>query len=547
MSEDEKDFQALLVGAGIDDEDISDPAIIARYDALSQEHKNLVHFLVGNIVAEYSMTHSDTGEIVSLTYSDGGELYHFGVKGMKWGVIRDKVSSPDSLSRTTSSAARTSARASVKSGGATLGEAHVAALKSNGHRAINAFTGDKTFWKRTAIAAGVAAGGLALAGASPVLLPSSVLAGMGEVTATLFGLPTIGGLVGYSSAGSAGMMTTVALGEAAAKMLILTSAWTGAAAAEAVNVVGNTARAIGGNARINKSYANLGKSMQDRQNEGTKRVRKMLNKSGSIAKKDLKQSDTLTAGVFLSHMMEAIEAFEADDELMHFGIKGMKWGIRRSDVQLALLNRRQAKLDTAQVKLNAKAQTAGLKKVTVDQEGNIVSKGSSSTSKAKDDDIEISEDALKLVQLTQKPTSALSNKEIQDALNRANIVKQYDQIFNPTNDPNAELQRKVTQLNLQKQYSQLVKEMTPLTGRQRFTKNVTALVKGSSKTYKEYLALDKATGGAMSQAMGEAFRSKGNQVAGKRRGPGAVLRPPSTTAAMKKAAEKAAKKAKKNP
>lgn len=285
----EKDLQALIVGAALEDEAIGDSEIISQYEALSDKKKYLLDFLVGNILAERSIEHS-------LPLVDNF-LSHYGVKGMKWGVQKSEAS-----------AGRSVARSKVKLGAGTMGDAHKAALKSNGHRAINAFTGDKTFWKRMAVTAGIATVGLLATGTlGPTVLPESLLSKIGESIAG----PGVAG-VHVSKAGE--IMTNKDIGDVAVRMIGATAGGAAAAVATAGNVVGNTSRAIRGNAKIQASYAALGKNLKERQTAGSAQTRKLLVKEGSLRDKDLKHDNV-----------------DAEEFLEHFGVKGMKWGVRNVD------------------------------------------------------------------------------------------------------------------------------------------------------------------------------------------------------------------------
>ena len=310
MTPEQKGLQATIVGAVLEDEDLSNnPEIINAYLDLTIEQKRLVDFVAGNVLAKQEELEHSELEIVD------NFLAHFGVKGMKWGVIRDKSNSPGTLSRSAgnTSSGRQIARGKVMGGGATLAEAHLAGLKSTGHRAINALTGDKKFWRNMAITAGISVGILAAGAAAPFVLPASALASVGSLVAGSSGVAGYvlfeGSLVTLSSIGGAALTTAGATGAA------------GALGIGAVgNVVGNTVRAVTGNAQINKSYASLGKAMADRQTQGSKRVRKTLNQSGSLKAKDLKHEESQT------------DAF-----LAHYGVKGMKWGVKKDVIGVTSL------------------------------------------------------------------------------------------------------------------------------------------------------------------------------------------------------------------
>ena len=284
----QKDLRAIIVAAAIDDVDISGATeLVEGFDALPNEQKDLIDFVVGASLAEdISVQHSDDLKV-------GAFLEHFGVKGMKWGVRKQDPSSP-SLAKRTSGVQIDAARARVNSGTGSLADAHKAALKTAGHRVFNAVLGDKTYWKRTAIATGVAATVAAAAVAAPAVLPASTLAAVG---AWAGGTTAFGGAATFSSS------TLAAAGASAITGMGTTAAYAGWQVANAVNGIGNLARAAGGNMRISRNYEKLGREIHNRQTAGNKQTRKILNKSGSIPKARLKQSD-LKVGSFLEHYSE---------------------------------------------------------------------------------------------------------------------------------------------------------------------------------------------------------------------------------------------------
>lgn len=434
MLPDQRDIVDLVIGAAVGNEDISsDPSLVSKYYALPVEHKNFIDFVVGNIVHEEE-TLAQAEKVESF-------LAHFGVKGMRWGVIR----------KSEASGARASARAKVRSGSATLGEAHQAALKSTGHRVTNAFLGDKTYWKRTAIIAGASAAGIAASIAVPAVLPASVLQ---SVAAFAGGT---GGVGGYALVnGSLASMAT--LGQQ-----ILMSAGVGTTAlvakgAAISNQVSNTRRAVFGNREIRKSMEGLGKLAADRQTAGTNRVKKILNQSGSIRKRDL------------THAEEMVEDF-----LAHFGVKGMKWGVRRSDAELSRARGGRKSKPTD----NADSDGDGKK------------------------DTRLSADAERFVRTTQKQGHEMSDREIREALNRAKMVKEYDEIFGQ-NKETGKLKAKVEKLRLEKDLRQLEREVNPTA-----LDRAKALMDRASDAYDAYQRLDKATDGKLSDKLDEFLGRKG--------------------------------------
>lgn len=302
MSDDERAFHDLIVGAAVDDMDLSgDENVVARYNALTDERKDLIDFIVGSTISA-EVRHDDSAV--------DNFLAHFGVKGMKWGVRRSDTGSsatPLSKSSMNTKEGRAAARAKVKSGAATLGEAHLAGLKSTGHRVTNALLGDRTYWKQQAIIAGASVAAVGASFALPAVLPASALGAVGSWAA---GTSGVAGHVMVNGT----LVSTSALGSQVLTGIGLTATQIGNSAASAYSGIANLGRAIRGNTRINRSYEALAGRIRSNQTAGTKRVNKILNQSGSIRKRNLEHSDV---GV--------------DNFLAHFGIRGMKWGVRRAE------------------------------------------------------------------------------------------------------------------------------------------------------------------------------------------------------------------------
>lgn len=315
----QKELVDLIVGAAVEDEDLSGQTdVISDFNALSDIQKDLVDFIVGSATfREETLEHS-----ADLAMEDF--LAHFGVKGMRWGVRKKddgggssggsaKTAKTAKKSRTSgdidggarlsksmdnTDLARRAAREKVRVGTATMKEAHIASLKSTGHRTVNALLGDKTFWKR---AAQYSVAGLAIGGAItavPLVLPSSTLAAIGMWTV---------GAAASSSGASAGWaaasITTaqaVTLGTTVFSAAGLGAGTTIGYGGIGVSAATNVVRAVRGNARVDKSYAKLGNTVHKNQRDGNKKVMKVLNKNGGIAKRKLKHSD-VTAEDLVTH------------------------------------------------------------------------------------------------------------------------------------------------------------------------------------------------------------------------------------------------------
>jgi hypothetical protein len=312
MSPAKKDLQEVIIGAVLEGDDLSgNPEIVAGWENFTDMEKMILDFFVGNILAEEALKHTDPVDDF---------LAHYGVKGMKWGVRNsDRPAGAPRLSKTkaNSELGRREAREKVRTQTATLSEAHVAGLKSTGHRALNAFTGDKRFWHNMAVTAGVAVAGAAVSTVVPNFMPTSVLRDIGE--GALRGL-SMGVGLGASVPPGTTTESLVGFGKGMTTLFGLNVVALGVAGSAAANVGTNTVRAVRGNARIDKSYAKLGENMLKRQTDGAKATRKALNKSGSIDKRDIKPRKTV------KH--DGME-MEWGEYLEHFGVKGMKWGVRK--------------------------------------------------------------------------------------------------------------------------------------------------------------------------------------------------------------------------
>lgn len=275
MPPDERDVFDIIVGAALASDTIQDLNVINSYNELSVIKKQIIDFVVGNATSEnYEFKHAE---------EDKDFLTHFGVKGMRWGVRKTE-----------------SGGSRLREGKGSNNEVSLAKHKTNGHRAVNALLGDKTFWNRMAITAGMSVAGWGAAGFGVPHLPTSFLTSIGEAVGgpasakdglyyqkgtTYFGPKDVGILItSFSTVAATGV---------------------GAAASVAVNVPSNVARAIKGNPKQEVAVEKLGKEVIRRQKNGRDRVKNATDSQ------------------------VAVHAF-----LEHHGIKGMKWGRRRTDAQL---------------------------------------------------------------------------------------------------------------------------------------------------------------------------------------------------------------------
>ena len=174
-----------------------------------------------------------------------------------------------------------------------------------------------------------------------------------------------------------------------------------------------------------------------------------------------------TADLDGEEFMSSVDTFFA-----HFGVKGMKWGVRRSDAQLAKA-----------------AETRS-------SESGEGSSSSSSSSSAN-----VSEDALRFIEKSQQPPVALTDQEIRQVLDRARITKQYNEIFNPETQPNSELRQKVEKLRLEKEFSQLNSEMNP-----SLASRLSSLIQNATKGFEAYQKLDEVSDNKLTNQIRKAFK-----------------------------------------
>ena len=314
MTDVQKDAAALLFGAlAENDESVGGDTLVNEsqtlldvYSSMSLTEKALVDFVAGGI--EASARHDD---ISSDDEFMEDFLEHYGVKGMRWGVRRqDRTTGPGkvalSKSARNNSAARREARVKVGQRVASLDEAHVAGLKSTGHRVANAFLGDKTFWKR-AVGIAVATGaGWAISAYGPGMLPDDVI---NAVAKRDFGNDAVAERIVKNDPEYARVMGEHQL----ATIGLLATAGT-AAVATSANSITNLGRAVRGNARISKSHAQLGEALVKHQGKGSDKTKRVLQRNGSIKLKSDKRlavvrQDDISEGTFMDGFLRDVTAF----------------------------------------------------------------------------------------------------------------------------------------------------------------------------------------------------------------------------------------------
>lgn len=154
---------------------------------------------------------------------------------------------------------------------------------------------------------------------------------------------------------------------------------------------------------------------------------------------------------------------DRDAYLEHYGVKGMKWGVRRSREVLERLSGRakKAAIGTKDEEGNVvggirAASRAGAQKLKDMREGStliledangakkIMSKQKDGTFK----EVYLSADAERVLRTSKKAESELSDAEITAAINRSKKIEEYNKLFNKV-DPNADLRARAEAMDLE--------------------------------------------------------------------------------------------------
>lgn len=127
----------------------------------------------------------------------------------------------------------------------------------------------------------------------------------------------------------------------------------------------------------------------------------------------------------------------SEDELMHYGIKGMKWGIRRyqnkdgslTDAGKKRMYREQFDMESKEKKEQKRYTTEPHKWVKDDlsKSKRVAETGHQLTNELK----KANDRAIKNAPKKNIDLSEMSDKELRDQINRAFLEKQYNDLFNP--------------------------------------------------------------------------------------------------------------------
>ena len=229
---------------------------------------------------------------------------------------------------------------------------------------------------------------------------------------------------------------------------------------------------------------------------------------------DLSDDGVASGTPTFEEMAYAVHLYQTDPDayLEHYGIKGMKWGITRSKALLGRM-RGSKSVDTKdsegdvvggiRAKTRAGAQKlkdmrAGSTLILEDANGasKIMAKQKDGTFK----EVYLSADAERVLRTTKKDQSELSDDELNKAINRAKKIEEYNKIFNPQVNPNADLEARVNAMKLEIQLKQAQAALNP---------KKKALVKRFAESlnsgYSAYSVANKSTNGLLDATMKQLY------------------------------------------
>lgn len=191
-----------------------------------------------------------------------------------------------------------------------------------------------------------------------------------------------------------------------------------------------------------------------------------------------------------------MESEDIESVLKHYGIKGQRWGIRRSDSQLGKSRiKNEEGEDVGGIRAKSKAAAEKLRNMrtgevmvldTADSGPKVLVKQKDGSFK----EATISSDAQSVLRTINKDPAEMSTREISEANKRAQAIEQYNKIFNPSLDPNAQLRARVEAMELQSKYSSAYAKMNPTKAQK-----VGSFVSSLSPVFDTYQKLDKSLDG----------------------------------------------------
>jgi len=217
------------------------------------------------------------------------------------------------------------------------------------------------------------------------------------------------------------------------------------------------------------------------------------------------------------------EPSDVDNFLAHFGVKGMRWGVRREDPSAGFT------ISGANRKINKelKAAPPGEIRTAARADGSSITVQKQPDGKWKE--TYLSKDAETFAKLALKKQHEMSNEELRTFIARANLTKQYDDlgIFKKPAEPsqgkqgndkssakaekkessqaaaNKKMKEKVDALKYEADYRKYKAQLK----KPSRTSKVIKLISKSSPLFGVFAELDKMTGKAMSTQLNKEFNN----------------------------------------
>lgn len=171
--------------------------------------------------------------------------------------------------------------------------------------------------------------------------------------------------------------------------------------------------------------------------------------------------------------MDSNYILTANGELYHWGIKGMKWGIRRYQNKDGSLTpagkKRRAKLEAEIEKLGGKSEEKKLSEMTDDEVAAKTNRMRLENNLK--EEMRRSTEAEQRQKKLQESLNETSTDELRNKITRLQLEEQYKNLANPKKaerDPYMDkLQKEVDRLTLEKRYRDLQKELNPPTKKEK--------------------------------------------------------------------------------
>lgn len=193
-----------------------------------------------------------------------------------------------------------------------------------------------------------------------------------------------------------------------------------------------------------------------------------------------------------------MEAASNEVYLIHYGVKGMQWGIRRTREALSRSRGSKVKNDDGDVvgELGVNGRSAA-KKLKGMKAGEVIvvdtESGPRVMVKLKDDtfrETSLSADAQAVLRTVNKQPSERSTRELKEANARAKAIEEYNKIFNPLDDPNATLKARAEAMELRAKVAQAQARMNPSR-----TQRVSGFIKDVTPIFETFQKVDNSLGG----------------------------------------------------